>query len=294
MTTADYLESLQDDLSRTVEALDLEEGTNFTDIADMAENGDISTDGGADLSEYFNTNVEYRQNFEPSNWVNNNAFIKMPTINVDSRIKNVANLCYGIKLKYAPQIIFGDNITTLQNFLAYSSIKYCEMHNQNTGNVTNMSYMFNYCTQLLTVDLSGLDYSSVTTMESMFNKCAALTNVNFGNNVNSSSLTKLSSMFSDCASLIELDLSNMNMDNVTSTYRMFYGESYKMNLQKLDIRNLDFSNLTNFNDMFGGGASYRVDDNCLIIVKDDTSKTLLTNKFSRLTNVKTVAEYEGS
>lgn len=49
MTTSDYLESLQDDLSRTITALDLEDGTNFTDIADMAENGDIGTGGGTSV-----------------------------------------------------------------------------------------------------------------------------------------------------------------------------------------------------------------------------------------------------
>lgn len=47
MTTTDYLESLQDDLDRTVTALELEEGTNFTNIADMAENGDIGKGSGS-------------------------------------------------------------------------------------------------------------------------------------------------------------------------------------------------------------------------------------------------------
>lgn len=49
-TTADYLESLQSDLDRITEALNLEEGTNFTDIAQMSEDGDIS--GGDEILHY--------------------------------------------------------------------------------------------------------------------------------------------------------------------------------------------------------------------------------------------------
>ena len=33
---------------------------------------------------------------------------------------------------------------------------------------------------------------------------------------------------------------------------------------------------------------------CLIIVKDDTQRTWITSKFSKLTNIKTIAEYEAS
>jgi len=44
--------------------------------------------------------------------------------------------------------------------------------------------------------------------------------------------------------------------------------------------------------MFGSSASNGVPDNCLIIVKDETAKQWITSKFSRLTNVKTIVEYE--
>lgn len=51
MTTADYLESLQDDLSRTITALDLDEGLTFTDIADKAEAGEIGGGGSSEKNE---------------------------------------------------------------------------------------------------------------------------------------------------------------------------------------------------------------------------------------------------
>lgn len=52
MTTEDYLESLQDDLNTLKTSLDLEEGTNFTDIAGMAEGGEIIRGGGGGTPAY--------------------------------------------------------------------------------------------------------------------------------------------------------------------------------------------------------------------------------------------------
>lgn len=88
----------------------------------------------------------------------------------------------------------------------------------------------------------------------------------------------------------ELDLSMLTATNITKTSYMF---GYCTSLTKLDIRNLEFNNVTTSTQMFGSSASYGVPDNCLIIVKDQTQKTWITTNFSRLTNVKTVAEYEG-
>ena len=49
MTTEDYLESLQNDLQTLSTALNLEEGTNFTDIAVMADEGEITRGGGSSV-----------------------------------------------------------------------------------------------------------------------------------------------------------------------------------------------------------------------------------------------------
>lgn len=92
------------------------------------------------------------------------------------------------------------------------------------------------------------------------------------------------------ARFTELDLSMLTATNITKTNYMF---GYCTALTKLDMRNLEFNNVTSSTNMFGSSASYGVPDNCLIIVKDQTQKTWITTNFSRLTNVQTVAEYEG-
>ena len=94
-------------------------------------------------------------------------------------------------------------------------------------------------------------------------------------------------MFGSCSKLTSLNLSNFDTSKVTSMYRMFNGCK---SLTHLDIRNFDFTKVTSYSNMFGSSASTGVPDNCEIIVKDDAAKTWITSKFSRLTNVKTVAE----
>lgn len=130
--------------------------------------------------------------------------------------------------------------------------------------VSNLQYCFRNCMGLTSLDLSNFDTSHITNMRNMFDTCNHIT---------------------------ELDLSSFTTSSVT---RMDYMFSQCTSLAKIDMRNFDFSNVTNYTLMFGDTASNGVPDNCEIIVADSTAKTWITDKFSRLTNVKTVAEYEGN
>jgi surface protein len=75
-----------------------------------------------------------------------------------------------------------------------------------TSNVTTMSYMFNYCHKLTSLDLSAWDTSNVTDMGMMFMNCSNLTT---------------------------LDLSNFDMTNVTYHVSMFSG-CYELHTVRLD------------------------------------------------------------
>ena len=63
-------------------------------------------------------------------------------------------------------------------------------------NITDIKGIFQYCSGLTSLDLSGWDTSNVIYISDMFN---------------------------DCTSLTSLDLSGWNMSNVTSMYNMFRG-----------------------------------------------------------------------
>ena len=52
------------------------------------------------------------------------------------------------------------------------------IYNINVENVTNMEYMFYYCNNLKTINLSNLDAKNVLNMEYMFAECWSLTKIN--------------------------------------------------------------------------------------------------------------------
>lgn len=180
MTTADYLESLQDDLNRTVTALELEDGTNFTDIANMAENGEIGTGGGADLSEYF------------KNTADDAAYLPK----IVSALKKIPT---SLSYNYANASYVFSNCTGLNVFPSHL----------NFSIYTSAGQMFQNCTSL--IEVPSIDLSNVTGTTSMFNDCTSLTTVN--PIITTSSLLHINSMFKGCTSLITIPI--LNTTNVT-------------------------------------------------------------------------------
>ena len=84
----------------------------------------------------------------------------------------------------------------------------------NTSAVTNMSYMFEDCLSLTSLDLSGFNTANVTNMSRMFYGCEALTSLSLSN-FNTAKVTDMSSMFYGCEALTSLSLSNFNTAKVT-------------------------------------------------------------------------------
>ena len=198
--------------------------------------------GGADLSEYFNTEI---------------------TTNVSSGSFEI--------IKKIPTIHIGDNVTSIANlfdssrgnsFIATEPIKI-------TGgiNLTSLWGAFGYAQNQL--DLTELNTSSVTTLRSCFS--------NAFNNIYSPFRT--------------LDLSTWDTSRITDINYMF---SYCIRLSFIDMRTFEFTNITNKDSVFGSSGNSGVPNNCEIIVKDSTQKDWVTTNYSRLTNVKTVEEYEAS
>lgn len=107
----------------------------------------------------------------------------------------------------------GTNFTKL---LIYSNV--VEVLGANTTGITNMSQMFDRCTDLPSIPL--FDTSSVTDMSSMFERCLSLTSITL---FDTSSVTNMNSMFCDCSSLTTIPLFNTssvtNMDSMFSDCR---------------------------------------------------------------------------
>ena len=108
-------------------------------------------------------------------------------------------------------------------FQNFGNLKQIEgIENLNTANVTDMSYMFKNCSNLVKLDVTHFNTAKVTTMIGMFTDCSNLTELDV-THFNTAKVTIMNGMFSGCSNLTELDLTHFNTVNVTNMYDMFFG-----------------------------------------------------------------------
>ena len=82
--------------------------------------------------------------------------------------------------------------------------------------------MFRDCSNLVNVDLRGLDTTNVTDMQSMFSGCDSLSELSI-DQLNTRSVVNMGSMFSGCKSLLRMSLYSVYMGNVQTIMGMFRG-----------------------------------------------------------------------
>ena len=159
-----------------------------------------------------------------------------------------------------------------------------DIQNLNTSIVTDMTYMFDDCKNLKSLDLSSFNTNNVSDMSRMFYNCSSLTTLNL-NSINTNNVSDMSSMFNYCSSLTTLNLSNFNTAKVKDMQNMFWGckalESLDLssfntekietmcgmfntceNLSLLDISSFNTKNVSDMSSMFG---------NCLKLTTLDLS-----------------------
>ena len=161
------------------------------------------------------------------------------------------------RLTKLTSISFGNfntsNVTNMSYMFSYcSSLTSLNLSSFNTSNVTDMNKMFNECSSLTSLNLSGFDTSNVTDMSFMFRFCSKLTSLNLSN-FNTSNVTNMSVMFAICKALTSLNLSNFNTSNVTDMSSMF---SSCESLTSLNVSSFNTSNVTNMNSMFFGCSKF--------------------------------------
>ena len=116
----------------------------------------------------------------------------------------------------------------------------------NTANVTNMSYMFYSCNALTSLDVTKFNTAKVSNMGYMFFNCSKLTSLDV-TKFNTVNVTNMSEMFNNCLALTSLDVTKFNTANVTKMSGMFSGCS---KLLSLDVTKFNTANVTNMSGMF--------------------------------------------
>lgn len=122
-----------------------------------------------------------------------------------------------------------------------------------TSNVTDMSYMFNNCTNLQSINLSSFDVTKVQYMNYMFNNCSSLMGLDL-HKFTTKSVTDISYMFSNTAKLEFLDLSGFDTSNVIYFMHMFENAA---SLTALDLANFNTKNGLSFSYMFANCANLK-------------------------------------
>lgn len=130
------------------------------------------------------------------------------------------NGLYKIEGDSVKKVVVKADINKNANAIIPHSTVEASFKGSNTSNVTDMSFMFNSCNGLISLDLSSFDTSNVTTMVGMFQGCYSLTSLTLSN-FDTSNVTTMDSMFKYCSGLTSLNLSDWVINNATNTTEMF-------------------------------------------------------------------------
>jgi surface protein len=88
----------------------------------------------------------------------------------------------------------------------------------NTSEVTIMSYMFQNCTKLTSLDVSHFNTSKVTNMSYMFNGCTNLRTIYVGSGWSTAAVMYSTEMFRNCTSLVGGQGTTYDANHIDKTY----------------------------------------------------------------------------
>ena len=104
--------------------------------------------------------------------------------------------------------------------LENTSFNFASDNNENASSEKGLSYMFNDCNALTTVDLSAIDTTNAIDLKRMFGGCKKLGNIDISH-FDTSNAKSMYWMFRNCTAMTEIDLSNFNTRNVQNFNGMF-------------------------------------------------------------------------
>ena len=153
------------------------------------------------------------------------------------------------------KVTFGNNVHTqgivhlFQTFQGCTNLKEVDFGNTVTFEKVESFYeMFSGCTNLQEIDFSNRKIYSPTVFDRMFYQCSSLTNVNFGEDINTSNVSTYVQMFEGCTNLQTIDFSHFRTDNAQSFSAAFANCN---NLRHITFgENFTCHNVTSMSNMF--------------------------------------------
>ena len=157
------------------------------------------------------------------------------------------------------KIIFDDKEYDLNSLFDLRDIKiqnnFLEIKLKEINTITDLSYMFNECSSLISLpEESILNNSNITNLKYLFNKCLSLEKLPDLSKMKTNNVEDISYMFNNCSSLKILpDISTWITDKVTNMKSLFSNCSSLLSIP--DISKWNISNVTDISDMFSKCSS---------------------------------------
>ena len=147
-------------------------------------------------------------------------------------------------------------VTSTQNMFYFNKLISLDLSNWNMSANTNMSLMFNGCSSLKSINLTGWSnkLTNITSTQQMFQSCTVLSSITGTQNWDLSKVTSISNMFNYCNNLTSLDLSGWNLSACTSIGSSQYdGVFASTGLKDINVSNWILNTTTNYSliNIFG-------------------------------------------
>ena len=149
---------------------------------------------------------------------------------------------------------FMENVTKTQKmFYGCSSLNKLTLPKKvKTEKLESMFSMFDGCSSLTALDLSGWNLNNVIYMSELFKGCSSLTSLKLPKVLDTKKILSMTRMFSGCSALTSVDLSGWNVENVTDMGDLFYDCS---NLKEVNLSGWAPKSLTDIYRMFSNCTS---------------------------------------
>ena len=164
----------------------------------------------------------------------------------------------------------------------------------NTENVTNMEYMFFGCKNMEYVNMLSFNTKKVTNMSGMFYDCNSLEDLNLSS-FETKNVTNMSKMFYNCYHLNSIDLNSFNTINVINMSYMFY---FCCNLNSLNLSHFNTNKVSDLSHMFDSCSKLKklsLFNYCINKVKNSYNTTKIINcegKFLNCSNLESIDYFE--
>ena len=150
---------------------------------------------------------------------------------------------------YKIRIVFKNKMSDCSYmFRGCTNIIELDLSSFDTSNVNDMKHMFSICALMEKINLSNLKTEKVNDMSYMFNKCLSLEKIEFPPSFITKNVKNMEFMFHMCSKLTNIDFSQSFSTNNVTNMSVMFGKCH--NFKNLDLRNFVTENVTNMKYMF--------------------------------------------